>query len=87
MRTNADTFVGVDAHETSLHVAMLVPGHRVPVTWQVANEPAAVRRLARKLQREAEGELQCCYEAGPLGHSLQRQLGSMGVGCQVVAPP
>lgn len=86
MRTNASTFVGVDAHKTSLHVAMLVPGQRTAVSWQVANEPAAVRRLARKLQREAAGELQCCYEAGPLGYSLQRQLGALGVRCQVVAP-
>lgn len=86
MSPNASTFVGVDAHKTSLHVAMLVPGQRAPVTWQVANEPAAVRRLARKLQREAHGEVRCCYEAGPLGYSLQRQLAALGVRCEVVAP-
>jgi len=83
---NANTFVGVDAHKSSLHVAMLLPGGRAPVAWQVANEPAAVRRLARKLQREATGELHCCYEAGPLGYSLQRRLAGLGVACQVVAP-
>lgn len=86
MRANASTYVGVDAHKTSLHVAMLRTGERTPVTWQVANEAAAVRRLARRLQQDATGELHCCYEAGPLGYSLQRQLASHGVTCLVVAP-
>lgn len=31
-------------------------------------------------------ELQVCYEAGPTGYLLERQLASMGVACVVVAP-
>lgn len=52
----------------------------------MANEPAAVRRLAKKLQREAPGEVRCCYEAGPCVYALQRQLESAGLICEVVAP-
>jgi transposase len=31
-------------------------------------------------------ELRCCYEAGPCGFELQRQLEQMGIECVVVAP-
>jgi transposase len=85
--TQGITYVGMDAHKKAINVAMLLPGQREPVEWQVANEPAAVRRLARKLEREAPGEVRCCYEAGPCGYVLQRQLEDAGgVICEVVAP-
>lgn len=87
MNTNGITFVGMDAHKKAIHVAMLLPGQYEPVEWQLANEPAAIRRLAKKLQREAPGEVRCCYEAGPCGYVLQRQLEDAGgVVCEVVAP-
>lgn len=86
MSTNGITFVGMDAHKKAINVAMLLPGQSEPVEWQLANEPAAIRRLAKKLQREAPGEVRCCYEAGPCGYVLQRQLETGGVICEVVAP-
>jgi transposase len=76
----------MDAHKKSINVAVLLPGNTKPVEWQVANEPAAVRRLAKKLVREAPGEVRCCYEAGPCGYALQRELESAAVTCEVVAP-
>jgi transposase len=81
------TFVGMDAHKKAINVAMLLPGAKQPVEWQVANEPAAIRRLAKKLVREAAGEVRCCYEAGPCGYALQRELEAAGgIVCEVVAP-
>jgi transposase len=80
------TEVGLDAHKGSIHVAMLLPETTQPVQWQVTNEPTAVRRLARKLLQAAPGEVRCCYEAGPCGYALQRQLEAAGVSCTVVAP-
>jgi transposase len=81
------TYVGMDAHKKAINVAMLLPGQRDPVEWQVANELAAIRRLAKKLEREAPGEVRCCYEAGPCGYVLQRELEATGaVICEVVAP-
>jgi transposase len=76
----------VDAHKKDLFIAMLVGDRTVPVTWQVANEPQAVRRLVRKLEREAPGLIRVCYEAGPCGYALQRQMTTTRVGCQVIAP-
>lgn len=86
MSANGITFVGMDAHKQAINVAMLLPGQNQPVEWKLANEPAAIRRLAKKLQREAPGEVRCCYEAGPCGYVLQRQLETGGVICDVVAP-
>jgi transposase len=42
--------------------------------------------LAKKLLREAPEDVLCCYEAGPGGYALQRQMQAVGVRCQVVAP-
>jgi transposase len=76
----------VDAHKKDLFVAMLVGEQTTPVTWQLANEPNAVRRLVRKLERDAPGPVRMCYEAGPTGYALQRQVTTPRVSCQVIAP-
>jgi transposase len=83
---NITTYVGVDAHKKDLFIAMLVGDETTPVTWQVANEPNAVRRLVRKLERDAPGPVRMCYEAGPCGYALQRQVTTPRVSCQVIAP-
>jgi transposase len=83
---NVTTYVGIDAHKKDLFMAMLVGTAPTPVTWTVPNEPTAVRRLVRKLEREAPGPVQACYEAGPCGYALQRQLTTPRVACQVIAP-
>jgi transposase len=80
------TYVGIDAHKKDLFVAMLIGSQSTPTTWQLSNEPQAVRRLIRKLEREAPGPVRVCYEAGPGGYALQRQLRTPRVSCQVIAP-
>src|SRR5271169_2292192 len=81
------TFVGLDAHKEMNSVAMLLPGETMAVVWDIPNEPGAVRRLVRKLEREAPGEVRICYEAGPVGYALQRQITESGSArCMVVAP-
>lgn len=80
------THVGIDAHKKDLFIAMLVGTAATPVTWTVPNERNAIRRLVRKLEREAPGPVRSCYEAGPCGYALQRQLTTPRVTCQVIAP-
>jgi transposase len=80
------TYVGIDAHKKDLFIAMLIGHQSTPVTWQLANEPNAVRRLVRKLEREAPGPVRACYEAGPCGYALQRQMTTARVSCHVIAP-
>jgi len=84
---NVITYVGIDAHKKDLFIAMLVGDQKTPpVTWTVPNEPNAVRRLVRKLEREAPGPVRAFYEAGPCGYALQRQLTTPRMSCDVVAP-
>jgi transposase len=80
------TYVGIDAHKKDLFIAMLMGNEKTPVTWQLVNEANAVRRLVRKLEREAPGPVRVCYEAGPCGYALQRQMTTPRVECQVIAP-
>src|SRR5215203_4077957 len=80
------TYVGIDAHKKDLFVAMLIGAARTPVTWQLANEPSAVRRMVRKLKRNAPGPVHVFYEAGPCGYALQRQMAMDRIACDVTAP-
>lgn len=80
------TYVGIDAHRKDLFIAMLVGSESKPVTWQLANEPQAVRRFVRKLERDTPGPVRVFYEAGPCGYALQRQVTTSRVSCEVVAP-
>ncbi|EAQ36513.1 transposase [Nitrobacter sp. Nb-311A] len=49
------------------------------------NRPDHIARLAERLGRN-EPQLSFCYEAGPCGYGLQRQLTKLGHDCIVVAP-
>ena len=80
------TFVGLDVHAASVHVALLLPGEDSALEWRLANEDKAIQRLARRLREKSPGELLACYEAGPTGYALQRLLEAAAVPCQVIAP-
>jgi transposase len=83
---NVITYVGIDAHKKDLFMAMLVGDQTTPVTWMTPNEPRAVRRLVKRIEREAPGAVHVFYEAGPCGYALQRQVTTSRVSCDVVAP-
>lgn len=74
MSVNGITWVGMDAHKNSLAVAALFPDRSEAVEWTEVTTVEAMRRVGRKLRREAPGEVRCCYEAGPTGYALQRVL-------------
>ncbi|MCY4122639.1 MAG: IS110 family transposase, partial [Acidobacteria bacterium] len=75
------TYVGIDAHKAQLQVAVLAPEAAEPTIWTVRNEARLVDPLRRRLEKVAPGPIACCYEAGPCGYALQRQLERGRVRC------
>jgi len=65
---------------------LLLPGVEKAAEDPFANTPEAIRRWVRRLVQRAPGPVVCCYEAGPLGYGLMRELEALGLRCIVVAP-
>lgn len=80
------TYVGIDAHKRELHLAMLIADAEQPISWTSPTEPRALERLRRRLEHDAPGAIECCYEAGPTGYGLQRRLTGGRIRCRVIAP-
>jgi len=79
------TWVGLDVHEQTIAVAVIRAGREeVEELGIIANQPAALRKQLDRVG--AREQLRVCYEAGPLGYTLYRQLTALGIACQVVAP-
>jgi len=78
------TFVALDDSKRTLVAGILRPGSDAPELHTLPNEPRHVRRVFARLKRE--GPVRVCYEAGPSGYDLFRQLTALDVPCQVMAP-
>jgi transposase len=82
---NYSKYVGLDVSKESIAVAIADSGRETPRFYgTIANTTDAVRKLVKKLGNETE--LEFCYEAGPTGYGIYRQLTGMGLSCLVVAP-
>lgn len=81
-------YIGLDTHKDSITVAIAPAGRHEPeLHGEIANKPKAVEKLLRRLsERFGGGLLLLCYEAGPCGYGLYRQIIAAGHDCQVVAP-
>ena len=80
------TFIALDTHKKEHQVAMLLAGETQVRQWRVLNQAQEIRRMVKKIQKQASGAVKCCYEAGPCGFELQRKLTALGVECVVIAP-
>ena len=78
------TYLGLDGHAATIAIATLEDGQEKPEIREIANEPAAIRKAIKRIEKDRR--LRCCYEAGPCGYVLHRQLTAMGIECQVIAP-
>lgn len=80
--------IGLEVHKETLAVAVAEPGRGEPLyRGEIANTAQKVETLIAQLSEAYDGGvLLFCYEAGPCGDGLYRQLIGSGHDCQVVAP-
>lgn len=83
----SEAFVGIDTSKLRNAVAIADAGRGGEVRFfgEIENTLAATAKLVRKLSAKYK-RLTFCYEAGPTGYGLQRQIKSLGFECVVVAP-
>lgn len=74
----------MDVSKNSISVAVLPPDRDVAEIDKISPDAESVRRLIKRIGRPSG--IWACYEAGPTGYDLYRQLSSMKVRCDVVAP-
>lgn len=79
-------YVGLDVHKETVTVAVAhqEPPAQVEELGTIPNRPEPIRRLIQRLG--GRYALQVCYEAGPCGYAIYRQLRSHRIDCTVVAP-
>lgn len=87
MEQDSSLFVGLDVSKLKISVAVAdgKRGGEVRFHGDIASDPASVSATVQKLARRG-ATLHFCYEAGPTGYELYRQLVEMGHDCTVVAP-
>jgi transposase len=87
MSDHSEAFVAFDTSKLRNAVAIAEAGRSGEVRFlgEIENNGAATAKLVRKLAAKYQ-RLTFCYEAGPTGYGLHRQITSLGHDCMVVAP-
>jgi transposase len=78
-------FVGLDVHSQTIAIVELPSAGQDSVPPRdIPTDPTSIRRTFSRMKKRAQ--VRCCYEAGPCGFDLYRQLTDMGISCEVIAP-
>ena len=83
----SEAFVAFDVAKMKHAVAIAEGGRTGEVRFlgEIENKPAAIERTIKKLGKRYD-RLHVCFEAGPTGYGLCRQVRDLGHDCMVVAP-
>jgi transposase len=87
VRDHSEVFVALDTSKLRNAVAIAEAGRSGEVRFlgEIDNTPTATAQLVKKLTGKY-GRLAFCYEAGPTGYGLYRQITGLGHECIVAAP-
>jgi transposase len=78
-------FIGFDVSKDTIAIGIADSGREAPRFFgTIPNTPEAIRKTIARLADGAQIEV--CYEAGPTGYGIYRQLTLLGISCLVVAP-
>jgi transposase len=78
-------FVGLDVSKLKISVAVAEGARNGEVRFYILCNPSAVAAMIKKLAKPGV-KLHFCYEAGPTGYELYRQIIAASHGCMVAAP-
>jgi len=79
-------YVGMDVHKETIAVAIAKAGRGEPAFYgEISNNVEAIRKMVKKVVSNGE-KASFCYEVGPCGYDVYRQLIELGQRCDVVAP-
>ena len=87
MKEYNEAFVAFDTAKKKHAVAIADVGREGEIRYlgEIDSSPLTIERMIRKLAGRYE-KLHFCYEAGPTGYGLYRQVRALGHDCTVVAP-
>lgn len=76
MEQDSEIFVGMDVAKARHAVAVAEGGRQGEVRFlgEISADPESVRRLVSRLEKRHGPAMHFCYEAGPTGYGLYRQL-------------
>ncbi len=80
------TIIGLDAHKAEIYATVLFANGEELEGVRFSNTLPALRKFVRKLRKQTKSRLKACYEAGPLGNGLKRDLEKRDVEVDVIAP-
>jgi transposase len=87
MENYSGAFVAFDVAKAKHAVAIAESSREGEVRFlgEIENTPTTIARIIKRLARR-HGRLHVCFEAGPTGYGLYRQIRELGHDCMVVAP-
>ncbi len=78
-------YVGLDIHKNTIAVAITdAAGGKPQFYGEIANTATALSKLMKDVSAHGEA-VSWCYEAGPCGYGIYRQISESGHDCSVVA--
>jgi transposase len=79
-------YIGLDVHKEKISVAIAdTKDKEVRYYGEISNNEESLKKLVRQLKKD-NAKLFFCYEAGPCGYCIHRQLSALEQDCHVVAP-
>jgi transposase len=76
----------MDTHKKQHKIALHYPQNEEILEFTFKNTVSDIRKMVKKIKKQAPGQVQFCYEAGVCGFTLKRRIEQLECRCSVIAP-